>query len=390
MVTLALAGKPNCGKSTFYKAATMAHAEVGNYPFTTIDANRGVAYVRTPCPCTSLNIQGCTACTDGIRYIPVDLIDVAGLVPDAHAGKGLGNQFLDNIRLADAVINIIDASGSTDIEGNPTDRGSSDPFEEIAMLKTELVMWVYGIIEKHWGKLQRQAQQKSFSMVSGLSEILAGLSIRQDQITDAERECNISLRLASADELLEFTKIVLEKAKPIILAGNKADNASVEQRKKLLSEHIMLTSGEAEFALRSAAAAGLITYHAGDETFSIPDDNTLSEPQKAALGKIGELMRELVGTGVQQTLNHVVFDVLDYIVLYPVEDEHKLCDGQGRILPDAFLMKRGSTPRDLAYRVHTDIGTGFLYAVDAKTNMRIKEQAELKNSDIIKIVSTAK
>jgi ribosome-binding ATPase YchF (GTP1/OBG family) len=255
MVTLALAGKPNCGKSTFYKAATMAHAEVGNYPFTTIDANRGVAYVRAPCPCVALNLNGCMACTDGIRYISIDLIDVAGLVPDAHTGKGLGNQFLDNIRLADAIIDIIDASGSTDIEGNPVDPGTSNPLEEVTMLKAELVMWVYGIIEKHWPKLQRQAQQKSFSMVHGLAEILAGLSIRPEQITDAERVCDISLRLAKPEELLLFTKELLTKAKPIVIAGNKADCTSPKQKEELLAENIMLTSGEAEFALRSAADA---------------------------------------------------------------------------------------------------------------------------------------
>ena len=390
MVTLALAGKPNCGKSTFYKAATMAHAEVGNYPFTTIDANRGVAYVRTSCPCSILDIPGCTACQDGIRYIQIDLIDVAGLVPDAHTGKGLGNQFLDNIRLADAVIDIIDASGSTDIEGNPVDPGSTDPSEEIAMLKTELVMWVYGIVEKHWPKMQRQSQQKNFTVVGGLADILAGLSIRQDQIIDTERECDISLKRASLEELRTFTEHLLANAKPIVIAGNKADRADQAQREALTSENITLTSGEAEFALRSAAAAGLISYHAGDERFEIPNPESLSAAQKAALAKIEQLMLELSGTGVQQILNHVVYHVLDYIVLYPVEDEHKFCDGQGRILPDAFLMKRGSTPKDLAFRVHTDIGNSFLYAVDAKTNMRIKEQAELKDGDIIKIVSTAK
>ena len=390
MVTLALAGKPNCGKSTFYKAATMAHAEVGNYPFTTIDANRGVAYVRTTCPCIAMKIQGCTACHDGIRYIPIDLIDVAGLVPDAHTGKGLGNQFLDNIRLADAVIDIIDASGSTDIEGNPIDPGTSDPLEEITMLKTELVMWVYGIIEKHWPKLQRQAQQKSFSMTLGVADILAGLSIRQEQITDVERECNISLKLATPEELLRFTEVLIAHTKPIIIAGNKVDTASQELREKLISENIMLTSGEAEFALRSATAAGLIAYHPGDTLFSIPEPDALSAPQKAALVKIEQLMQEISGTGVQQVLNHVIYDVLHYIVLYPVEDENKFCDGQGRVLPDAFLMKQGTTPKELAYRVHTDIGNGFLYAVDAKTNMRIKEQTELKDGDIIKIVSTAK
>lgn len=107
MITLALAGKPNCGKSTFFRAATMAPAEIANYPFTTINANFGVAYFRAVCPCRSLSLT-CESCQDGVRFVPVNLVDVAGLVPDAHKGRGLGNQFLDNLRQADAILHILE------------------------------------------------------------------------------------------------------------------------------------------------------------------------------------------------------------------------------------------------------------------------------------------
>jgi len=162
MITLALAGKPNCGKSTFFRAATMAPAEIAGYPFTTIDANFGVAYYRTDCPCHGLGLS-CGHCTDGIRYVPVNLIDVAGLVPEAHKGKGLGNQFLDNLRQADAIIHIVDASGSSDSEGNPVEAGSHDPLQDIEFVKNEMTMWIFGILDKHWQKLQRQAQSKASS-----------------------------------------------------------------------------------------------------------------------------------------------------------------------------------------------------------------------------------
>jgi len=389
MITLALAGKPNCGKSTLYRAATLAPAEIANYPFTTIDANRGVAYVRVPCPCTDLEHR-CGVCVDGIRYVPVHLIDVAGLVPEAHTGKGLGNQFLDHLRQADAIINVIDASGATDIEGAPDDIGSHDPLEEIPMLETEMTMWLFGIIEKHWPKMQRQAQVKNYNMYAGLAELLAGLSIREEHVVDAERESGITFRSAQSADLQKFARILLKYSKPMIQAGNKADQAPAELVTKVKAAGISLISGAAELALRSAAEHNLIIYHPGDASFTIADGVTLNAAQQDGLSKIRGFMDVYGGTGVQQMINQAVFGLLDQIVVYPVEDETHLTDAKGRVLPDAFLMKKGSTPRDLAYQVHTDIGKGFLYAIDAKTKMRIKETTVLKDGDIIKIVSTAK
>jgi len=389
MITLALAGKPNCGKSTLYRAATMAPAEIANYPFTTIDANRGIAYVRVPCPC-SLLAHRCGICNEGNRFVAVHLIDVAGLVPDAHTGKGLGNQFLDNLRQADAIIQVIDASGGTDIEGNPDQPGRYDPLSEIPMLQTEMAMWLNGIIEKHWAKMQRQAQSKTFSIIAGLSEILAGLDIREDHIVEAERKLGINLKTATPDDLKAFSKILFPLAKQTIIAGNKADLAPIDLLDKVSSSGAILTSGAAELALRTAASADLIKYLPGDTEFTIPDEGKLSPAQLSALSKIQSFLKLSGGTGVQKIINNAVFDLLQMIVVYPVEDETHLTDGQGRVLPDAFLMKKGSTPHDMAYQVHSDIGKGFLYAIDAKTKMRIKESAILKDGDIIKIVSTAK
>ena len=136
MLSVGLAGKPNAGKSTFFKAATLAEVEIANYPFTTIDANHGVSFVRVPCPCKELGAgKECGRCQDGVRYVPVELIDVAGLVPDAHLGKGLGNEFLDSLRVAEAVIHVLDASGSADAEGNPVGVGNYDPMTDVGFLK---------------------------------------------------------------------------------------------------------------------------------------------------------------------------------------------------------------------------------------------------------------
>ena len=390
MINLAIAGKPNCGKSTFFAAATMAPAEIANYPFTTIDANNGVAYVRVECACKSLGIENCPACQNGVRFIPIGLIDVAGLVEGAHTGRGLGNKFLDNLREADAIIHILDASGSTDAEGNPVDRGSHNPKQDIGFIESEMKMWVYGLIEKNWNKIQRSSQQKNYSIEDAVAEQLAGLQITVSHVEEAVRITGINLKTCNEEELINFCGVLVQHAKPFIVIGNKADFAPAELLEDLKKEDIKVTCAAGEHALKKAAESGLINYVAGDGDFTINAPEKLTPPQKAGLEAIRAMMKQFGGTGVQQAINSAVFDLLDMIVVYPVEDENKYCDGKDRILPDAYLMKRGSTPHDLAYQVHTDIGKGFLYAVDAKTKMRIKESHELKNGDVIKIVSTKK
>lgn len=389
MITLALAGKPNCGKSTFFKAATMAHAEIANYPFTTINPNFGVAYVRTKCACTDLK-ERCRHCVGGNRFVAVNLIDVAGLVPDAHKGKGLGNQFLDHLRQANAILHIIDASGGTDSEGNPVGVGTHDPAVDVQFLGYEMTMWVYGILDKHWAKLNRQAQVKGFSIHQAIAETFTGLGITPEDVRDAELKLKLELVHAKMEDLVPFCAEIVKISKPMLIVGNKFDEAPEALRTKLAEQKVAFASAASELALRNAAAAHVIGYLPGDDGFTITNEGSLSPAQKAGLAKIAEVMKQCRGTGVQQAINRAVFGLLDMIVVYPVEDENHYCNKQGDVLPDAFLMKNGSTPHDLAFQVHTDIGKGFLYAVDARTKMRIKENHVLKNGDIIKIVSAAK
>ena len=390
MLQIALAGKPNCGKSTFYKSLTLANVDIANYPFTTVNPNKGVAYVRTTCPCRELGIEGCTECVDGNRFIPIELIDVAGLVPDAHLGRGLGNQFLDTLREADAIIQVVDASGSTDAEGNPVDLGARDPIEDVEFLRYEFAMWMAGIVEKHRARLVRQAQGKEQVLIDLLGEALAGLRIDAIQIREAVDECGINLAKASPEEIEKLCEVLLRVSKPMIIAANKADLASDENIAALQALGAVATIAAGELALKTASQAKLLKYLPGDATFAPVEGAKLSAPQIKALTKIAETMKKYGGTGVQTILNRIVFDEIGMIVVYPVEDENKFCNAKGQVLPDAFLMPVGSTPKDMAFRVHTDIGKGFLYAVDARTKMRIKDTTELKTGDIIRIVSTAK
>jgi ribosome-binding ATPase YchF (GTP1/OBG family) len=390
MLSVGLAGKPNSGKSTFFKAATLVEVDIANYPFTTIDANHGVSYVRVPCPCKELGIEkGCGKCRDGVRFIAIELIDVAGLVPDAHLGKGLGNEFLDALRVAEAVIHVLDASGGTDAEGNPVGTGNYDPVNDVKFLEFEISMWLDGILKRNWEKLMRNFRALGGKPEQVLIEQMAGVGVSDNQIRRALTEMKKDLGSWNDVDVKRFAMLLREYSKPMILAANKMDVAPPENvlRLQALKEELVIpVSGAAEIALRMAEKAGLIKYMPGDPDFEIKGQ--LSAAQKAGLEKIRALMKQYGGTGVQQCINRAIFELLDYIVLYPVEDEGKFTDRKGVILPDAFLMKRGSTARDLAFRVHSDIGESFLFAIDAKTKMRLGEKHELKDGDVIKIVST--
>lgn len=391
MLLIALAGKPNCGKSTFFKSLTLANVEIANYPFTTIDANKGVAYVRSSCPCKELGIEGgCGNCIDGIRFTPVELLDVAGLVPDAHKGRGLGNQFLDNLREADAIIQVVDASGSTDAEGNPVDLGTRNPQEDVEFLRYEFAMWMAGIVQKHLPRIIRQAQGKETVIIDLLGDALAGLRIDAVQVRDAVLESGIDIARASEEDISRLCAILLEYSKPMVIAANKGDQASDENLKILTDLGAVPTIAAGELALKSASSAKLLNYLPGDAKFTPVEGAKLSAPQIKALTLVAENMKKFGSTGVQAVLNKAVFEACGMIIVYPVEDEGKYCNAKGVILPDALLLPKGSTPRDLAFKIHTDIGKGFLYAVDARTKMRIKDSTELKMGDVIKIVSTAK
>lgn len=386
-ISIALAGKPNSGKSTFFKAATLANVEIANYPFTTIDANHGVGYVRATCPCRELKLD-CGNCRDGVRFVPIEMIDVAGLVPDAHKGRGLGNEFLDNLRQAKAIIHVIDASGGTDIEGNPVAVGSHDPLGDIEFLEHEITMWMAGILKRNWERLSKKVNAEGSKVEETIAGQLEGAGITEAHVRTILSRMRLPRdkpQVWTEEQIIQLSDMLRAESKPLIIAANKIDIASQENIERLTKLGAIPVSGAAEVVLRLADKSGAVRYIPGDVDFV--EATNLSDAQKEALSKIRILMKKNGGTGIQKCINETVFKLLDLIVVYPVEDENRFTDKKDSILPDAFLMKKGSTPKDLAFMVHTDIGKGFLYAVDARTKMRLGEKHELKNGDIVKIVA---
>ena len=393
---IGIIGKANVGKSTFFNAATELAVQAANYPFTTINSNIGIVYARQKCVCTEFGVQDNpihSLCIDGNRFIPLNLIDIAGLVPGAHLGKGLGNKFLDNARQADALIHIVDASGSTDSEGKPISPGTGDPLSDITFVEDEFDLWLASVVSRDWNKVSREAESQGQKLEQMLAKRLSGLAIGSRQIANALDETGLYYKktiLWTQEDIFNFCKVIRLKSKPIILAANKADLPTVDKNfnaMKKTGRDVIVCASEAENLLRRAAKKGIIHYLPGDNSFNIKQEAELNDQQKKVLNIISNILSKYGSTGIQEVINYACFKILNLIVVYPVEDELKLIDKKGNVLPDARLLPRGSTAKDLAHAIHADLAKGFLYAIDIRSKQRLSSEYELKNNDVIKIVS---
>ncbi len=394
---IGLVGAPNKGKTKFFKALTLMDAESANYPFTTIDPNKGIGFVRNNCVDSFFNTQ-CNPrhgfCKEHIRFIPVDIIDVAGLVPGASEGRGLGNKFLTDLYQAQALIQVIDISGSTDEEGRPVPLGSYDPANEIDFLLTEIETWLLGIFKKNFEKLGREQQVRKIKTLNTLLSFMSGMGVNEEILDQSLKSLNLQDKDVlswSEAELLNFTKKIREKTKPIVIAANKIDlltnNEKLDEiKEKFPNIKIIGCCAEAELALKSADKNKIIEYLPGSSSFKILKDD-LPEKQLEALKFIQKnILDKHKSTGVQELVDFVAFDILKYMAIYPGGTK-KLTDKDGNVLPDCFLMPPKSTTLDFAYKLHTDFGNNFIKAVDVKTKMLLGKEHLLKNNDVIEIIS---
>jgi hypothetical protein len=390
-------GKANVGKSTFFKAATLAEVVIANYPFATIKPNHGTGYVRVACADSFFNVQ-CRPrlgfCLSHQRFVPVDMLDVAGLVPGAHEGKGMGNQFLDDLRQAHVLVHVVDIAGTTSENGEPVSPGSYDPANDVRFLEEELDFWYFGILKKGWEKFAREIQQTHQELNKALGKQLSALGVTEKMVEDLVKEMGLDAAKVtewSEKILFSIARNLRKLTKPMIIACNKIDvpgaKENFERLGKEFPEHMMIAcSSESELALREAAKHGLIEYVPGDKNFKVVSSN-LTQVQQHALNFIRTNILEKYGsTGVQQVLDAAVFRLLDYIAVYPVPSSH-LADQSGNILPDCHLVPAKTTALEFAFRIHSDIGSNFIRAIDIKTKMTVGKDHLLKHGDVVEIVA---
>lgn len=391
---IGLVGRPNSGKSTFFKAATLADVLIASYPFATIKPSHGIAYVKIADLAPEFGKisnprEGYVKGENGKwRFVPFELMDVAGLVEGASRGKGLGNEFLNDLSSADAFIHVVDMSGEFDGEGKPA-KGYY-PGEDIRIIEKELDLWYLGILKKVWPSFSRTVEMRKQKFAEAVARQFSGLKVNEDDVASVVLKSGLNPEKPvawSEDELAKFAKLLRKHTKPMVIAANKIDRPNGEANYLKIKEEfdypIVPCFADGELALREADKAGLIMYIPGESDFEV--NKELSEKQESALENIKKVMKKFGSTGVQDVLNKVVLDVLGYIAVFPAGA--KLADSKGNVLPDCYLMKKGSTALDFAFRLHTDIGNGFVKAIDVRTKQAVGKNYELKHRDGLEIIT---
>ncbi|MFX1420278.1 MAG: YchF-related putative GTPase [Promethearchaeota archaeon] len=400
-ITIGIIGKPSSGKTTFLNAACLTHAKVSEIPFTTIEPNKGVAYVKSRCLCKELKVQDNpqnSICINGMRFIPINLIDVAGLVPDAHKGKGLGNKFLNDLVRADVLLHIVDITGSLDKTGKLVSAGVNDPYDDILFLEKEIDLWFKEILEREdWTKFTKGILTEKRKVVEAFYERLSGVRINKTQIIQSLKDSNLESKNPSSWtdlELLEFTKILRKIAKPILVIANKIDKeiseTNLKELKSKYKDPIIPCSALAEHFLRKYHEDKMINYIPGSNDFEIINKTNLDSQELEMLEKIKiKILEQYGNTGIQNALDHSVFNISNQICVYPVSDLNNYSDNKNNVLPDAFLVEKGTLLRDFVReKIHSELADNFMFGIDARTKKRLGENYELKDRDIIKIVTS--
>ena len=400
-IRIGLIGKTNTGKTTFFNAATLSSSEISTYPFTTKKAETATAHAITLCVHQEFNVfdnPNNSICKDGWRYIPIELIDLPGLIKDAWKGKGLGNQFLTIAAQSDVLLHVVDVSGSVDATGKVAEVGSGDPISDFADIEEELIMWYHKILEGNRDKVSKLIRSGT-DQVNALTDLYRGVGVTKDNIKETLKSTGLEDKEFDNYEIRDtknFATFLRNISKPTLIVANKIDIEGGEKTFDRLRERyndtiVVPASADSELSLRRAEQKSLIKYSPGSEQFDIINPQDLNEKQKNALDFIKKsIMGEYMRTGVQFAINVAVFKLLKMNSVYPVANEEKLSDKKGRILPDLILMKDGATVKDLAREIHTDLPKGLLYAKDLRYNLRLPTTYQLRDRDVISLISASK
>ncbi|NIN51776.1 MAG: redox-regulated ATPase YchF [Nitrososphaeria archaeon] len=400
MIKIGIIGKTNTGKTTFFNAATLLSAEIRPYPFTTKTPNIGTASASSPCVCRELGVNDDprnSICINGWRFASTTIIDLPGLIKGAWMGKGLGNQFLSIAAQSDALVHLIDASGGIDADGNLVEAGFGDPVADYFDVEEELVMWYLKMIEGNRREIEKELKQKD--LIKAMMPVLSGVKVTERHVESAlvaSGLVNKDYTEWDEEESKSFAYYLRDISKPTVVIANKMDLPNSEENFISISREIKdvivaPASADAELALRRAEQKGLIEYRPGSEDFKVINPGELTEKQRWALKYMDKFVfSRIMRTGVQFALNTLIFKIMGYKMIFPVEDPNRYSDKSGRVLPDVFLMENDSTLMDLAREIHTELAKNLLHGIDVRTGLKLPTGYTLRDRDILTLVTAAK
>ncbi len=373
---IAVVGLPNKGKSTFFSVLTEQEVAIANYPFTTIDPNQGIGFLVVDCACRYFNVK-CnprTKCVEGKRFVPIIVVDIAGIVKDAHIGKGLGNYFLDRVRDSDAIIQVIDISGGTDLGGNMVKDFSADPLKEIEVFRDEFIAWCYDILNKNSRKIMHEG-------VDELTRVLSGMNMSKSDVIKMLKVLGYQNGFSCDEQTLRNIASYVFDSKPLMIIANKYDAGRGRenyQRLKTAYPNSVPYIGIAELYAKRLEKSGCLRI---TDRIEILDWNA---GDKNKLSVIEKVFKEIKPS--HAILSDFLINQQGFKVVFPVEDEKRLSDKKGNVLPDALLLSPEATVYELAEKIHTELAKKLISAIDVKKGVHVAKDAVLKHGDVIKLI----
>jgi ribosome-binding ATPase len=323
---------------------------------------------------------------------------VAGLVPGAHQGKGLGNKFLDDLRHADALIHVVDVSGTTDAEGKAT-RGY-DPSVDIAWLRDEIVRWVLGNLMQKWGGIKRRHTAIKATAVETLQNQFSGYGSNAAVVARTLDKLQLKLPLQDwSDETIEaVVNAFVDEKFPTVLGLNKIDHPDADKNISKIAkaekpERIVLCSAISEVFLRRLAKQGFVRYIPGSEFVDTREDlieqgeqdggglKEMDEKLKTRIENLKDMVLYRFGsTGVNQVLTRAS-EVLGLVPVFPVRNIGTFGSGdagqageRAAVFRDCVLVKKGSTVREVYRKI---MGDAPLAYVETVGGVRVSEEDEV-------------
>ena len=245
--------------------------------------------------CSSLNLTfkitlNNSKCIEGWRYIPIELIDLPGLIKDAWKGKGLGNQFLSIAAQSDALLHVVDASGGIDSTGKISESGDGDPISDFADIEEELIMWYQKILEGNRDKISKLIKNGS-DILDAITDLYRGIGVKKIHVKEAQIAAELEEKEFDDFDMVDskkFASYLRKISKPTLIVANKIDVDGADKNFARLRERyndsiVIPVSGDSEFSLRRAEQKGLIKYSPGSEQFEILKSDELNEKQTNAL-----------------------------------------------------------------------------------------------------------